>query len=223
MLETISTESLLMNMRTALALCALAFGATHLQAAAIQSGIWYNVQSQPDNTVVGGVDSPGNYSAPGAGPWTFTLVGNGVLEFTDGGFSGDSYRMFNFGAALNTSPSNSNFTGQGNPLPNLCGPDPLDCFNNSEFANETFTLVGGTGTNFSLSFLAVDNPNFTSDAFFRVIGTFTTASGTTTSGGGQPPVDPPVDPPTNGDVPEPSTYALVGSAIAWLAWKRKKS
>jgi hypothetical protein len=208
-------------MRTALALCAFVLGAANMDAAAIQSGIWYNVQAQPDNTVIGGVDSVPFYSAPGAGPWTFTLVGNGVLEFTDGGFSGESYRVFNFGNALNTNSNNTNFTGQGSPLPNLCGPDPLDCFNNSDFANETFTLAGGVGTNFSLSFLAVDNPNFTSDAFFRVIGTFTTPSGTTTSGG-EPPVDPPTDPPS-GDVPEPSTYALVGSAIALLVWKRRKA
>jgi hypothetical protein len=197
-----------------------------MDAAAISAGIWYNVQSQFDNSVIGGVAEPGFYSAPGAGPWTFTLIGDGTLQFTDGGFSGDSYRVFNFGNPLNTSPSNTNFTGQGNPLPNLCGPDPLDCFNNSEFANETFALAGGTGTNFSLSFLVVDNPSFGSDAFFRVIGTFTTAAGTTTGGGTppvDPPIDPPVDPPTTGDVPEPSTYALVGSAIAWLAWKRKKN
>jgi hypothetical protein len=195
-----------------------------MDAAAIQPDIWYNLQSLLDPssgaiTIVGGVDDT-LYDAPGPGPWTFTLVGNGFLDFTDAGISGESYRMFNFGAALNTSPTNSNFTGQGNILPNNCGLDPMACFMDSNFANETFALAGGTGTAFSLSFAIEDNPNlFGSDAFFRVRGTFTTPSGSTSGGGGTPPVDPP---PSTGDVPEPSTYALVGSAMAALVLARKK-
>lgn len=202
-------------MRNTLALCALSFCALSLQAAPIEAGIWYNVQAFFPGPVTGGVSGTG-FSAPGDGPWTFTLVGDGTLDFTDAGTSGDSYTVFNFGNALNTSPTNGNFTGQGVIPPSNCGLDPLACFLDSDFANETFALTGGTGTNFSLTFNMVDFFQG-GDAFFRINGTLTTPAGTTTSGG-----EPPVDPPT-GDVPEPATYALVGSAIAWLAWKRRKS
>ncbi len=191
-----------------------------MDAAAISAGIWYNVQGFSVGAVTNGTNGIG-FSDPGAGPWTFTLIGNGTLEFTDAGTSGDSYSVFNFGNPLNTSPTNGNFTGQGVIPPSNCGLDPLACFTNPDFSNETFTLAGGAGTNFSLSFNILDQFQG-GDAFFRITGNLTTAAGTTTSGG-TPPVDPPVDPPATGDVPEPSTYALVGSAIAWLAWKRKKS
>jgi hypothetical protein len=209
-----------MHMRNVLAICALLLGAFRMDAAAIQAGIWYNIQGFATGPMSGGVNGVG-YSAPGAGPWTFTLIGNGTLEVTDAQTSGDSYTVFNFGNPLNTSPTNGNFTGQGVIPPSSCGLDPLACFLDSDFANETFALVGGTGTNFSLSFNLLDVFQG-GDAFFRVNGTLTTPSGTTT-GGGTPPVDPPVDPPTGGEIPEPSTYALVGSAIAYLAWKRRKS
>ncbi len=206
-------------MRNVLAICALAISAARMDAAAIEAGIWYNVQSFFPGPVTGGTSGPG-FSAPGDSPWTFTLIGDGTLDFTDAGTSGESYSVFNFGNPLNTSPTNGNFTGQGLIPPSNCGLDPLACFLDSDFANESFTLSGGSGTNFSLSFNMVDFFQG-GDAFFRINGTLTTPSGTTTGGGG-PPVDPPTDPPS-GDVPEPSTYALVGSAIAWLAWKRRKN
>jgi uncharacterized membrane protein YgcG len=219
-----------MSMRIILPLLALVIVSGRLEAAAIQPAIWYNVQSLADNSVIGGVAGTG-FSAPGASPWTFTLIGNATLEFTDADFVGDSYRVFNNGAALNTSPANSNFTGQSDPFnpATNCGLDPAACFADTRFSNEVFTLAGALGTNFSLTFTAVDNPLFGSNAFFRVVlgqgasftssmgGTTTSGGGTTTSGGGTT-----IGGGGGGEVPEPSTYALVGASLAWLAYARRK-
>ena len=229
-------------MRSILPLLALVLLSGRLEAAAIQANTWYNVQSDLLNAVNGGTDDPTDpndpndvpmYFNPGNGPWTFTLIGNATLEFTDADFVGDSYRVFNNGAALNTNSGNNNYTGQSAPFDFgvNCGLDPTSCFNDTAFSNEVFTLAGGMGTNFSLSFTAVDNPLFSSNAFFRVVlgqgASFTSAmgGGTTTSGGGGPTTSGggPTSPGgSNGEIPEPSTYALVGASLAWLAYSRRK-
>jgi hypothetical protein len=71
-------------------------------------------------------------------------------------------------------------------------------------------------TAYNLQFIAIDSPLFSSSAFFRITGTLATND--------PPPPPPPVDPPPAGPgaIPEPSTYALSGGAIAALAYLRNR-
>jgi hypothetical protein len=195
-----------------------------LNAASFVAGTWYHVitnfNADATNGSTGGTGINA-YVDPGAAPWSFSLLDAGTLEVVDGQNPGDTIRVENI--LMDNSRVNLGVTPQGSPFnPGVnCGLEPETCLADNNFARITVALTANTAYN--LQFIAIDSPLFSSSAFFRITGTLATNDP-------PPPPPPPVDPPPPADpppagpgaIPEPSTYALSGGAIAALAYLRNR-
>lgn len=189
-------------------------------AATFTSGTWYNilttagVDADPGASGGTGVNS---YLTPGALPWSFSLLSAGTLDVVDAQNPGDTYRVENIGAG--NARTILGVTTQGIAFaPNVsCGLDPQTCFDTPlqaatpVYSKATFALLANTA--YSLQFIAIDSPLFSSNAFFRINGSIDS---------GTPPPPPPPPPPGGNEVPEPATYAMTGAAFAALAWLKAR-
>jgi len=190
-----------------------------ISAAPVSTGSWYHVLTglpsvDGTNGVAGG-SGANAYLDPGAGPWTFSLLNAGTLDVVDGQNPGETYNVFNGNTLLGLTLQGSIF----DPFTS-CGLAPQDCFTTPDVGNapvysrRTYNLLANTP--YSIRIQAVDAPAFGSSVFFRVNGTL---------GTNNPPPPPPPPPPPGGDpnaIPEPTTYALTGTAFAALAWLKSR-
>ncbi len=151
---------------------ALAGVALPASAAAISTGNpgpWYSIQATLNQNATGGPDGTPAYFAPGAAPWTFTLLSAGTLDFTDAQNSGDQYDVHNNGNLLTSSSGGVAFD------PNTsCDFDPTVCFGSSNFSHVSgFVLAAGS---YSLDFVLTSSAPQSSAAFFRINDTLETAT-----------------------------------------------
>jgi hypothetical protein len=186
-------------------------------ATAIDANRWYSIVSNETNNTFPGSASEPNYFSPGNPPWSFTLITPGILRFTDAQIAGEAYRIYN-GDAI--AANEIGYTGpRARDFGANCLLDPTVCYQDSQnrFARLTLNLLAGT---YNLTITTEDNTLFSSAAFFRVDGTFSSAPPPATS------APPPTTSGPNGDpgaVPEPATFALTGVAAALLyCWKTRR-
>lgn len=179
-----------------LLLAALAVLASSATAATIEAGKWYQIDLMTNTNATPGSNSvpSGAYFSPGLGPWTFNLLSAGTLEVTDAGLTGDYIRVLDGANPFLPNPQPPVVA------PENCGLDPATCLANPNFWHMTVALNPKA---YSLNFVGIDIGNIITSAFFRVTGTLGTV------------VPPPTDPTA---VPEPTTYALTGTAVLALAW-----
>ncbi len=182
------------------------------KAATFTAGTWYNILTSAGVDAAPGVSGGSGvnaYLGPGALPWSFILLAAGTLDVVDAENPGDTYRVETIGAG--NVRTVLGVTIQSIPFsPNVsCGFNPQECFDTPlqggipVYSKRTFDLAASTA--YSLQFIAIDSPSFSSNAFFRINGTI----------GTETPVEP-------GPIPEPTTYALTGTAFAALAWLKAR-
>ena len=199
-----------MQKRSSLLLIALLGAALPALPATIDANKWYHITiaNSVNASNASNSNPAGTYFDPGAGPWTFNLISAGTLEVTDADFNGDYVSVRDNGTAFTPNPQGPIFDPGAN-----CGLNPTACLANPQFWHLTVAL---TAKAYSLTFVGLDTPLQTSSVFFRVTGTID--NGSTPPPPPPPPVDPPPVTPDPSSIPEPTTYALCGSAFAALAW-----
>lgn len=208
--------------KRSLILLAAFISAIPSSAAPVTSGSWYHIlTTTPLTDATPGVEGGSGMNAylnPGTGPWTFSLLNAGTLDVVDAQNPGETYNVFNGNTLLGLTIQGGVF----DPFTS-CGLAPQDCFTTPDvsgvpvYSRRTYNLLANTP--YSLRIQAVDAPAFGSSAFFRVNGTIGTNNPPP-----PPPPPPPVDPPPTDPnaIPEPTTYALTGTAFAALAWLKSR-
>lgn len=193
-----------MQKRSLLLLPTLLWMALPATPAVIDSGVWYSLTvSTGINADPGANSDPaGAFFSPGLGPWTFNLISAGTLEVVDADLNGDYISVRDGVTPFLPNPQGPVFNGSN------CG-TPTECLANANFWRLSVALAPKA---YSLTFVGIDVLNITTTAFFRVTGTVDNVVP-------PPPTEPP---PTPNAIPEPSTYALTGTAFAALAWLKSR-
>jgi hypothetical protein len=141
------------------------------------------------------------YFAPGNPPWTFTILNGflGTFTITDGGHQGDVFSVFNNGSSLiGQTPIVAVDTNHS------CGFFPTACLADTAMSHASFTLAPGT---YSITIREDQFFEPSSVSWFRV----TTTANSDGSPGGLPAA-----------VPEPGTFALIGSALIGAGILRRR-
>lgn len=125
--------------------------APSIKADPIEVGIWYEFQRAPfcsgpfcptasctfSSSGPNCIPSPSGNSvfAPNP-PWTFTLLGPGIITVTDAAQSGDAFDIFDFGILIGSTP-NVPIAGT------ICGADPVPCSLDPLVSHGVFSLTAG--------------------------------------------------------------------------------
>ncbi len=120
-------------------------------ASTLQSGIWYLFYFNYGDGSPAPLQAPpgafgGLESAPD-GPWTFTLLSAGSIEFVDLGFPGDRFEIFDFGVSigLTSVPILSETDGYtGCNFDPECATSPSGAGETASFSTGVFALLEGT-------------------------------------------------------------------------------
>jgi hypothetical protein len=174
-------------------------------------GTWYNfwnataadVQATNGSSCLS-VGCTEHYSAPGDLPWTFTIPTGmqGLFVITDGGHIGDEFTVFNHTGSTTTLIGMTSLVTPD--LNNGCGSFPTACLNDSRMSHGSFVLPSG-GYSITINEDQFFEPSFL--AWFKVTESAAPA------------------PPGPATVPEPGTFAFIGSALLAVSFlgRRKRA